>query len=259
MQNIFDFHTHAYPEEIATKAVEFLNDYYHVNCNGLGTIEDLKESAKEMNVNYFLIHAVATKPTQVENVNSWIASHISSNIIGFGSIHPLYEHIETELDRIKDLGLRGIKLHPDFQGFNIDDPMMDIIYAKAEGNLPILFHVGDLNSDFSSPKRLANVVERYPNLTVIAAHLGGYSVWDDGLKYLSGKNIYVDTSSSLWCMEPEVALKIIHTFGVDHVLFGTDYPLVRHSKELKSFNKLALTDDEKKLILFENAKKLLKL
>jgi predicted TIM-barrel fold metal-dependent hydrolase len=259
MQNILDFHTHAYPKEIAAKAVEFLNDYYHVNCEGLGTIEDLKQSAKEMDVNYLLVHAVATKPTQVENVNSWIASHTSDNIIGFGTIHPLYEHIEAELDRIKDLSLRGIKLHPDFQKFYIDDPMMDIVYAKAEGNLPILFHIGDLNSDFSSPKRLAKVIDKYPGLTVIVAHLGGYSAWDNGLKYLAGRNVYVDTSSSLWFIKPEMALQIIHTFGVEHVLFGTDYPLMRHKSELKAFNSIGLTDEEKKLILFENAKKLLKL
>lgn len=259
MQNILDFHTHAYPEEIAAKAVEFLNDYYHVNCEGLGTIEDLKQSAKEMNVNYLLVHAVATKPTQVENVNSWIASHTSENILGFGTIHPLYEHIEAEIDRIIKLGLRGIKLHPDFQSFYIDDPMMDIVYAKAEGNLPILFHIGDLNSDFSSPIRLARVLEKYPQLTVIAAHLGGYSVWEDGLKHLGGKNIYVDTSSSLAFIKPKMALKIIHTFGAERVLFGTDYPLIRHKGELDAFNSLGLAEDEKKLILFENAKRLLKL
>jgi predicted TIM-barrel fold metal-dependent hydrolase len=259
MQNIFDFHTHAYPEEIATKAVEFLNDYYHVTCEGLGTIEDLKQSAKEMGVNYLLVHSVATKPTQVENINSWIASHTSENILGFGTIHPLYEHIEEEMDRITELGLRGLKLHPDFQSFYIDDPMMDIVYEKAEGNLPILFHVGDLNSDFSSPRRLARVIEKYPRLTVIAAHLGGYSVWDDGIKYLAGKNVYIDTSSSLWFLKPEAALNIIHTFGIHRVLFGTDYPLMRHRTELKAFNSIGLTEAEKALILFENAKELLKL
>jgi predicted TIM-barrel fold metal-dependent hydrolase len=259
MQNVLDFHTHAYPGKLAERAVEFLNNYYHLTCEGLGTIEDLKQSAKEMNINYILVHAVATKPTQVENVNSWIALQTSDNIIGFGTIHPYYKHIEAELDRIKELGLRGIKLHPDFQSFDIDDPMMDVVYKKLEGNLPILFHIGDRNSDSSSPKRLAKVIEKFPQLTVIAAHLGGYHVWDQGLRFLAGKNVYVDTSSSLSFMKHEMALQIIRTFGIEHTLFGTDYPLVKHKSELNIFNSIGLSESEKQLILFENAKKLLKL
>jgi hypothetical protein len=164
-----------------------------------------------------------------------------------------------ELSRVRSLGLLGLKLHPDFQGYFVDDSSMDIVYSTIEGIMPVLIHAGDQNCEFSSPKRLANVLNRYLKLTVIAAHLGGYSRWDEAEHYIIGRNCYIDTSSSLWALPPEKAVDIIRRHGVDRVLFGTDYPLVRHTEELKRFYTLGLTEEENSKILFENAKRLLKL
>jgi uncharacterized protein len=259
MRKIFDFHTHAYPAKVAGKSVDFLDNYYKVSCNGDGTMEDLLKSAKEGGVDYLLVHAVATKPTQVENVNTWISEHLSENVFGFGTIHPEYENIKEELKRIRSLGLLGLKLHPDFQGYFVDDPSMDIVYSDIEGKMPVLIHSGDVNTDFSSPKRLANVLDRFPNLTVIAAHLGGYSEWDQAERFIIGRNCYIDTSSSLWAIPPEKAVSIIRKHGVNRVLFGTDFPLARHSEELERFFALGLTEEENNKILFENANNLLNL
>jgi Predicted metal-dependent hydrolase of the TIM-barrel fold len=259
MRRIFDFHTHAYPEKVASKSVDFLNQYYKITCRGDGTMEDLLRSARDGGVGYLLVHAVATKPRQVENVNSWIAAQLQSNVFGFGTIHPGYERIEQELARIRSLGLLGLKLHPDFQGYYVDDPSMDIVYANIAGKMPVLVHSGDETSEFSSPKRLANVLDRHPKLTVIAAHLGGYSQWAEAERYIIGRDCYIDTSSSLWAIPPEKAAALIRMHGADKVLFGTDYPLVRHQEELARFMALDLTDGEKDKILFENAKRLLKL
>lgn len=259
MQKILDFHTHAYPLKVAYKSVDYLNNYYKLTCKGDGTIEDLLKSAKDGGVPYLLVHAVATKARQVENVNTWISQHISDHVFGFGTIHPDYPEIKKELARIKSLGLLGLKLHPDFQGYFVDDKSMDIVYSTIEGKMPVLIHTGDKNTDFSSPRRLANVLDRFPNLTVIAAHFGGYSEWSEGEKYIIGRNCYIDTSSSLFALSPEKAVELIRRHGVDKVLFGTDYPLTRHKEELKRFNALDLTEEERQKILFENAKKILKL
>lgn len=259
MRNILDFHTHAYPEKVASKSVNFLNKYYKIHCQGNGTIGDLLKSAEAGGVNYLLVHAVATKASQVENVNSWIAGHLSGHVFGFGTIHPDYEKIEKELDRIRALGLRGLKLHPDFQGYYVDDPSMDIVYKNIEGNMPVLIHTGDVNSPYSKPERLAHVLDKYPRLTVISAHLGGYTEWDDAEKYIIGRNCYIDTSSSLWALPKERAVEIIRRHGVDKVLFGTDYPLTHHKEELERFFSLGLTEEENEKILFTNAKRLLKL
>lgn len=259
MQKILDFHTHAYPPKVACKSVDYLNSYYKITCKGDGTMEDLLKSAKEGGVSHLLVHAVATKASQVENVNTWISQHISDHVFGFGTIHPDYPEIKKELARIKSLGLLGLKLHPDFQGYFVDDKSMDIVYSTIEGKMPVLVHTGDKNTDFSSPRRLANVLDRFPNLTVISAHFGGYSEWDEGEKYIIGRNCYIDTSSSLFALSPKKAVELIHEHGVDKVLFGTDYPLTLHKEELERFNALELTEEERRKILFENAKKLLKL
>lgn len=259
MSDIFDFHTHAYPEKVADKAIKFLNDYYRVTCMGDGTMADLLGSAGEAGVGYILVHAVATKPSQVKDVNTWIAGSQTDRIFGFGTIHPLYDDIEKELERISRLGLRGLKLHPNFQGYNANDPSMNIVYSSIEGKLPVLIHAGDENSDCSSPRRIADIIARFPKLTVIAAHLGGYSQWDEAEEYLIGKRLYIDTSSALWAMPRERAVRLIRRHGVTKVLFGTDYPLTRHREELERFENLGLEEYEKRLILFENAKKLLNL
>lgn len=258
MQKILDFHTHAYPDKVAGKAVQFLNDYYHITCQGDGTLEDLLSSAKDGGVGYLLVHAVATKPGQVENVNSWIGEHIGGNVIGFGTLHPDYEgDMKAEIERIISLGLKGVKLHPDFQEFIVDDPSTDIIYRSIEGRLPLLLHTGDKDTDYSSPYRVENILKKYPRLTVIAAHLGGYSEWEEAEEHLVGKNLYIDTSSSLWAIPPKRAVSIIRRHGVDRVLFGTDYPLTLHKEELQRFFALGLTEEENRKILFENAAKLL--
>ncbi|MBC7765764.1 MAG: amidohydrolase family protein [Hyphomonadaceae bacterium] len=120
-----------------------------------------------------------------------------------------------------------------------------------------MIHTGDVNETYSSPFRLANVLNWFPNLTVIAAHLGGYSKWEEAAEFLHGKHLYIDTSSSIAYLGAEKATKIIRAHGVDKVLFGTDYPKVRHKEELALFLSLPLTEDERRKILYDNAFKLL--
>lgn len=257
MRKIFDCHSHAYPEKVASKAVEFLNNYYHVHCQGAGTMPDLKASAAEAGVTHLLVHAVATKPSQVENINSWIAAHIGGNVYGFGSIHPGYAKIEDELQRLRSLGLKGLKLHPDFQHFFVDAPEMDPIYGAIEGVMPVLIHAGDRETDFSTPERIRRVAERFPRLTIIAAHLGGFSCWEHAADILSSENVLVDCSSSLPFLPKEKVLAVIRCYGAERVLFGTDYPLTRHTDELRRFDSLGLTQQEQDNILFSNAARLL--
>jgi hypothetical protein len=177
----------------------------------------------------------------------------NSCFIGLGTMHPDLDNIDSEIDRIISMGLRGIKLHPDFQEFNIDDESMMPIYGAAAGKLPILIHMGDEVKTSSRPKRLARVLDLFPDLTVIAAHLGGYQMWDESLEYLAGRNVYFDTSSSLFCLDKEKAVEIIRRHGVEKVLFGTDYPMWTHEDELERFDNLGLSEDERRLILYKNA------
>jgi len=256
---IIDIHAHIFPEKIAQKATESIGNFYGIPMSGKGTIEDLLEQGNKVNVYRYVVHSTATKVEQVESINEFISQMQLSDerIIGFGTLHPDLPDVQKEVDRLVSLGLKGIKLHPDFQQFNIDDETMMPIYKAAEGRLPILVHMGDARSTASSPGRLAKVLDRFQGLTVIAAHLGGYSRWDESFQYLVGRNLYFDTSSSLWILDKSKAVDIIRKHGVKKVLFGTDYPMWNYEEELKRFESLNLTQEEQELILWKNAAELL--
>ena len=117
MKRIIDFHAHAFPEEIAQKAVNHIGNHYTIKMQGKGILPDLLQSADKSGIDYIVIHSTATKASQVKNVNDWVASHATERLIGFGTLHPDMTDCEEEIERIISLGLRGIKLHPDFQGF----------------------------------------------------------------------------------------------------------------------------------------------
>lgn len=256
---IIDAHVHIFPEKIAEKATESTGKYYGIPMFGKGTVEDLINNGDKINVYKYIVHSTATKVEQVESINNFIAETQSKykSFIGFGTLHPGIEDVDFEVNRMISLGLRGVKLHPDFQDFNIDDTSMMPIYRAVEGKLPVLIHMGDEVRTSSSPERLANVIKIFPNLTVIAAHLGGYRNWDDSIKYLVGKNIYFDTSSTLAILDKEKVMYIIRRHGVEKILFGSDYPMWSHEEELQRFYNLDLTDEERELILWKNASRLL--
>ncbi len=265
IEKIYDMHTHIFPSKIAAKAVDSIGKFYDIDMTEKGTSEDLLEKGKLAGVTRFLVCSTATTGLQVSAINNFIAGECSAHaeFIGFGSVHPDFSQIGSigdEVDRIVSLGLKGIKLHPDFQHFNIDDPAAYPIYEAAEGRLPVLIHMGDNRYDYSKPFRLLNVTKQFPKLKVIAAHLGGYRCWDEAesLKgYLGNPNIYIDTCSAIQFISRDESLKIIHEHGTDRVFWGTDFPMWNHEVELKRFLELGLTDEENKDILFRNAEKLL--
>ncbi len=256
---IIDIHAHVFPEKIARKATEAISSFYGIPMRGKGTIEDLMEKGQKANIYRYVVHSTATTVEQVGAINEFISQLQLSDerIIGFGTLHPGLDNVQKELEKLLSSGLKGIKLHPDFQHFNIDDEKMMPIYEAAEGRLPILMHMGDKRTDSSSPRRLAKVLDRFPNLTVIAAHFGGYSMWDESLQYLVGRDVYFDTSSSLWILDRSKAVDIIRRHGVNKILFGTDYPMWLYEDELRRFKSLELTQEEQELILWKNAAELL--
>ena len=256
---IIDIHAHAFPEAIARKAVDQVGNHYGIEMAGNGLLGDLKASAKRSGVDYVVFHSTATKPAQVRSVNDWIIRNSGGMMIGFGTIHPEFEDPEAEIERIISAGLKGIKLHPDFQGFDADSPMMDRIYRCIGSRVPILMHAGDRNLDHASPRRIAHVMDKFPELRIIAAHLGGHQKWDEAEAFLIGRDLWLDTSSAIAFMEPERAVYLIRKHGADRVLFGTDYPITYHDRELAVFDRLDLSAEEREAILWKNAAKLLDL
>jgi len=257
---VFDMHVHVFPDVIAKKAATSTGEYYGVPMYADGTWVAFQDSlSREPRIRKSLIHSTATKAAQVEHVNDFVASLISDTRLGFGSMHAEYPNIEKEIDRMLSIGLRGIKLHPDFQGFAADSEEAFRIYAYAEGKLPVLFHVGDPKSDLSSPKRIRRIHDAFPRLTIIAAHLGGYGVWEESEKYLVGQDVYFDTSSCLEWMEREQAVRMIRKHGTDRCLFGTDFPMHNPTACIENVLALGLSIKDNQKIFWENAHKLLRL
>lgn len=257
MQKIIDCHCHVYPEKIAAKAVESIGNFYSLPMRYNGTAAEMIRESRAAGVTGSVIFSVATKPSQVGSINRFIAEETAAepSLVGLGTAHPDSEDQKADLDEIAALGLKGVKLHPDFQGFAIDDPRCRRIYELClERNLTVLIHMGDPRYDYSSPARLVRVMKDFPGLSVIGAHLGGWGVWKEAAAELSEfKSILVDCSSSLPFLKPEEAREIIRSYGADRVLFGTDYPMWDYRDEIARFYALGLTDAENDAILYANA------
>lgn len=254
---IIDCHAHGFPDKIADRAVVQLEEHYGAAIKNPGTLAGLLASADAAGVSKLIVHTAVTKPEQTIVNNTWAAGIASDRIIPFGSIHPGFPDIAGELKRVRRLGLRGLKLHPDFQQFNLDDPAAFPLYDACGDDLLVMVHVGDAVLDYSSPTRMARVLDRFPQLRVILAHLGGWQRWDEARATLIGRPVYIDTTVALSFMPPAAAVDLIRAHGTDRVLFGTDYPYTTHREELARFNLLHLTDREKRSILGLNAARLL--
>ncbi|MBR5539606.1 MAG: amidohydrolase [Clostridia bacterium] len=257
---IIDAHCHIYPDKIAEKASESTGIFYHLEASLDGKISTLLKHGEKAGINHFIVQSVATTPKQVSSINNFIANATKESggrFTGLGTLHPDSEDIKADFEEIISLGLKGVKLHPDIQRFKIDDFRMLKIYELCEGRLPILMHTGDSRYDMSNPNRLMPILDIYKNLTVIGAHFGGWSIWEEATKKLYGyKNLYVDCSSSLYAISPEKAKELILAYGADRVLFGTDYPLWEPETELERFMQIDLSQKQREDILFNNAAKL---
>ena len=158
---------------------------------------------------------------------------------------------------MRELGLSGVKFHPDFQNFKIDDPAMMKIYEAIGPDMVLLFHLGDETGDNSAPERLAKVLDALPELRVIAAHFGGYLMWEQAKKSLVGRNVWLDTSSAIPFMGSGEAAEIIATHGADRILWGSDYPAVQPQTAIAQLASLGLPAEDQEKIFYRNAEKLL--
>ena len=260
---IIDCHCHIYPEKIADKAVHGIGDFYHIDMCYNGTLSALLKENKENNITHSLIFSVATKPSQTKSINEFIASEVKAfpdKFTGLGTIHPDSTDIKGDIEHLLELDLRGVKLHPDFVKIAVNDERCYKIYELCEGKIPVLMHTGDKRYNYSNPDNLMPVLKDFPNLKVIGAHFGGYSVWEDAILKLGGfENLFVDCSSSMPFISTEKAKELVRFYGADKIVFGTDFPMWKIGEELARFNALDLTKEQQEKILYKNACKLFKI
>lgn len=252
---IIDAHTHIFPDKIADKAKEYVSDFYDLPMYTKGTVGELIAVRTRTGITKQLICSPACVPQQTKSINNFIAKTCKeyAGLIGYGSLHKENKDYIEEIARMKELGLKGVKFHSDFQGFDIDDPKMIPIYKEiAKNGLPILFHMGDPKSQHSLPERLYNLLKQIPDLKVTAAHMGGYMHWEEAYKLPCLPNLYFDCSSTLAFIKPDYMLRMLERFGTSQFFFGTDFPMWQPEQELERFEALGLGEQVTKAILHDN-------
>ena len=259
---IIDFHTHAFPEKIAEKAMTNLS----FASGGLipqtnGTIDSLKELMKKDGVDKSVALAIATNEKQQTAVNDFITSCECDEIIPFGSVFPFAENALEELERIKALGLKGIKLHPEYQQFFADDEKMKPLYKKiSDLGLIVLFHAGeDIGYPapyHATPERLRKAA-KWIDSPMVCAHWGSAGLGEEVIKYLCDIPVYFDTAFGYGTMPKDRALRMLDKKGVDKMLFGSDCPWHAPSWEISMIETLGLSESEKEKIYHKNAEMLL--
>ena len=260
---IIDFHTHAFPDAVAPRAMDKLSFV----SGGLipytdGTAEGLLSRMREDGVDLSVVLSIATNPHQQRAVNDFAAAlNEREGLVAFGSVHPDAPDAMEELERIADMGLRGVKLHPDYQGFSVDEDRMIPLYKNISSlGLITVFHAG-VDYGFSppygaTPEKMARAL-RHIDSPVVAAHLGGVGCYTDVLRYLCGENLYFDTAFTFSMLPKYYAEKIIEAHGTDNILFGTDCPWHTAALERRLIETLSLSDEDKEKIYSGNAKRLL--
>ncbi len=260
---IIDFHTHCFTDAIAEKAVSQLASIVDFVPYHMGKLSQLKERMDECGCDVSVVQQIATKPHQQTAINDWAKEMSEDRFVIFGSIHPDSDDWSAELDRIKEMGLKGVKFHPDYQRFYMNEERMFPIYEKlADLGLITLFHSGidaGLYPDrfYSHPKHLKEALPRFKGAPVVAAHLGGWRMWDEVEEYLVGEDVYLDTSMTNGIIDDEQMVRIIKNHTPDKILFATDSPWSYLNEAIDYINSLPLSQEDKDKIFSGNARKLL--
>ena len=258
---VIDMHTHVYPDPIAMKAARSIRNYYHLGENMDGTVSTLLERGTAAGVTNYLILPVAVKPEHVHNINVFTLQQMQAHtcFVGFGTIHLDMDNLMEEVERIPAMGLKGIKIHPDCQHFNIDDSRLFPVYEAAQGKLPMMIHMGDENFNYSHPARLRKVLQEFPNLQVCAAHFGGHTLYETAREYLSDTNCILDISSTLMFLDQKTAEGYVNHYGAERLAFGTDYPVWDPVQEVQRLQSLNLTEEQMEQIAWKTAARFLDL
>jgi hypothetical protein len=262
---IIDSHTHIYPDKIARKVEEVASSAFGTRLYGSMTTSGLLSTMERLGITGAFAFCVAERPEVVRPANDFIIS-ISDDrrLFGLGTLHPRFEGWKEEIQRLRKAGIRGIKFHSLFQDFDCDEERMMEIYEEMGRDMVAYFHSGldpraPGGEARTSPERLARVIDTFPGLKVVAAHLGGLEMLEEVRKHLLGKDIYIDLAwvPSLEALNPREVARLIQEHGPHQVLFATDYPMTDTARQLEYVMRLPLREEEMELILGRNALRLL--
>jgi len=262
MEGFVDFHTHAFPDELAGRAMKILSEKADVKAYLDGRISSLLSSMDSCGIEKSIVCSIATKPAQFDSILAWSKKTKSERIIPFPSFHPDDPKFTERISQIKKEGFKGIKLHPYYQDFSLDEERLFPIYKKIyEENLILVLHTGfDIafpQIDIAGPAKIATVKEKFPQLKLVTTHLGAWKQWEEVEELLLGKQIYMEISFSLEFLDLKAVRNIILNHPPEYILFGTDSPWTGQKETLSLLKGLRLGEENEKLILRGNAINLL--
>lgn len=258
-----DFHAHFFPEPVAAKVVKTLADHYRIPVNHRGLKAEYLKLFAEAGLGAAVFFTAATRPDQVRAANDWALANSGGHLIGFGTLHPHAETAETEAEiaRLRAHGVKGLKFHPDFQRFYLDEERALAVYERVAREFLVVFRVGDdevpTKTNFATPEKLARVLDLVPGLQVVAAHMGGYQMWERAWRCLVGRPVYFDVSSTFGFLPDDEIREMILAHGVNRILFGSDYPFRSPGWELGRLRGLDLDRAALEAVTGGNAKRLL--
>ena len=265
---IVDCHTHAFPDFLAPKAIPALAANSGLTPFHDGTANGLLALMDRCGIDRAVVLSIATKPTQEHSVNAFAVSLLEQpRLIPFGSVFPSSDTWREQLEALKTAGIRGIKLHPEYQQFDLDTEAALAVYRRCgELGLLVQFHAG-MDAAFEPPvhtgaARINRVCELCPETTFIAAHFGGYDMWEDAAANLNPHaNLYLDTSMTRTAakIQAETARRIVTIHGADHILLGSDSPWELPGDSVAGVRALNLSPEDTAAILGGNAERLLAL
>lgn len=257
---VIDAHTHIFPDKIAKKATVATADYFELPepPNHYGTVQELLDVLWEAGIDYAMVFSAATSAHQVEHINRYIYTETQSHpqFIPCGTLHAEYENYVEELKWLRDHGIYGIKIHPEFQHFVLNDKRLFPMFEEmAAHDMFLISHMGDPRVNVSGPERMIEVAATFPTLRCIGAHLGNWGDWD--LQKIAPlaklPNVYADISSTFsYTDDHETLMAILHAYDPTHLFFGSDYPIWCPKKELHKVLQLGIEENLLEDILFNN-------
>lgn len=259
---IIDCHTHAFPDDLAARAIHHLEQDGEVEACLDGTIADLLRSMSSAGVDRSVVASIATKPEQFDSIIRWSRMIASDRIVPFPSVHPDDAESVARISQIKEFGFVGVKLHPYYQSFRLDEPRISRLIDQIEREgLVLLLHAGfDIafpRDPIATPQMVRRISDQHPNLKLIASHFGGWEEWGEVERLIIGREIYIDTSYSIPMLGIERARDLLARHPADYVLFGSDSPWGVQAEDLRLLREIVTDGSRLNALLGENCSRLI--
>jgi predicted TIM-barrel fold metal-dependent hydrolase len=259
---IIDFHTHAFPDELAEQTVPKLCAFAKVTAVLDGKVSSLIAEMDRLGIEAAVVLTIATKPNHFESILSWCTSVASPRMIPFASVHPEDPEAAEKIDRVHKAGLKGVKLHPYYQSFVFNDRRMFPLYERIEEHgLILLAHTGfDLgypHERIADPPKIMDVVHTFPRLKLVTTHIGAWQDWDSVEKFMLGKPVFMGISYAFPFIGNERAQRLLRSHPPEYILFGSDSPWGSQERTLQDLLALDLGETLNRRICYQNAARLL--